>query len=183
MDDAKIIRVALARITSDEFRAVSDEYLTRPAEDDFWRIVAVGDGEAHVSRVVADGDGVPQVYEGRRAAVANRVQRRPAPPHTYVAALAVTPADEVVGLTVNGLPVALPGPARIRGKVPGLIVRALVRGLRDAGGSGSDAGWGAAWGSLVRFLVLRGPVQLDGPDVLPLARLVAAFARASQGPG
>lgn len=172
-----MIRIALKRIGAD-FQQVSDDYLIRPAEQDFWRLESAGNGKAYVSRIVSSAEGedpTPDVFEVNRevARTAARVRTfSPAPlatPDIEMDSLGVGRDDEFVVLDKTGRPYPLTKSLNspYSGMMPrrtAEVLRLLVALVERILKSVSDQGWGREYKRLVDFLETKGPVQFGSTD-------------------
>lgn len=176
------IRIAEQQLATGEFTIISDEYLIRPAKQDFWRLDSKSGGELVVTRVVgsAEEDGAPDILETEcREVVSAQLRHNP----NRLADPGVVPQIQEVGLATDGLFVFLDEKGhtyqadKLVGTPPfralGPRLRELVAQLAEVQGTilvdSNDTGWGPQYQALSDFLTHQGPVALEG---LPFKRLV-----------
>lgn len=172
MSDGSKIRIASNRLSNGEFLHISDEYLIRPAEQDYWRLDATDGENLSVIRLVSDEHGTPQVFESPIDKTAARIKRVPTPytPPKEWKSIAISPADDILLLDESGRtfliiqkilalrPELRPAP-RIRE-----FLSLLIQTVQAMESSESDENWIREFASLANYLAQRGPISLDIKD-------------------
>lgn len=192
------IKIAKQQISnSGNFAIISDDYLIRPAQQDFWRLESDSNGGMTITRIISSSeeDGVPDVFEVEtQSKIASSLRHNP----NRLADPGVLPQLREIGLAVDGLFVFLDdkGFTYPVDKILGTplyytlnyrlktLINQLVEIQKTLLGSTNDQGWASQYRAVSDLLLNRGPISIEGLDFRRLQGqiedLIKALARKSQ---
>lgn len=162
------IKIAKSRIGTD-FRVISEDFLIRPASEDFWRLESEDEDNYHVSRVVSSSDdgSVPDIRESL-SRIATRVKRiipLDYSPSEYKS-IGISPKDEVLLLDDRGFTYDL---GQALGTTKASKVRVQIRErLKELNTVLSEARKlkPRELSDLFDFLAHHGPIELDSRSLI-----------------
>ena len=185
------IQISHSRIVSGDFAVISDDYLIRPAKQDFWRLESKDGGDLVVTQIISSSeeDGVPDILEtGERGIISAALHHNP----KRIADPGIAPEIKEFGLANDGLFVFLDTDGHTY-KASEIINTPIFRSvgarlkqlmiqleevqnliLRDQ----DDTGWGPQYQALKSHLMRRGPIELEGMPLRSIQGLVDGLHRA-----